>query len=145
VHSFLYVSAMNREPTRPPAPALPEVFEFELTDFDTARAAHDRLPDGVDRLPELTPGYWEQRRHKPLPSDRALTGATIDWVLALPPSLRPRQLCEQFPRVANAIATAWVDRAERDRVLDDLLIDRRGRRRGFPVSVVREVEALRRA
>jgi hypothetical protein len=135
---------MNRDP-HPTGPAQPDALDFELTDFDTARAAHDRLPEGVDRLPELTPGYWERHRRKPQPTDRALAGATIDWLLALPPSLRPRQLCDQFPRVANAVAAAWADRAERARVLDDLLVDRRGGRRGFPVSVVREIEVLRRA
>lgn len=134
---------MNRDPASPPS-AQPDAFEFEITDFTTARAELDRPPAGVGRVAELQPGYWEQRRRKAQASDRALTGATIDWVLALPPSLRPRRLCEHYPRVANAIADAWRDPIERKRVLDDLLSDRRGGRRGFPLEVVQEVEALRR-
>jgi hypothetical protein len=116
--------------------------EFELTDIDTARRAHDTLPEGVDKLPELALNYWEQRRRKPVPTDRALQGATIDWLLKLPLSLRPRELCDRYPRAANALATAWHG-SERDAVLDDLLCDRRGRRRGFPPEVRSELEALR--
>jgi hypothetical protein len=134
---------MNRDPAPPPS-ALPDAFEFEITDFTTAREELDRPPAGVGRVAELQPGYWEQRRRKPQASDRALTGATIDWVLALPPSLRPRKLCEQYPRVANAVADAWRDPIERKRVLDELLTDRRGGRRGFPLEVLHEIEALRR-
>ncbi len=116
--------------------------EFELTDIDDARRAHDALPEGVDKLPELALNYWEQRRRKPVPTDRALQGVTIDWMLKLPLSLRPRELCDRYPRAANALATAWCT-SERDAVLDDLLSDRRGRRRGFPPEVRSELEALR--
>jgi hypothetical protein len=126
------------EPSTPPFGAI----EFELTDIDTARRAHDTLPEGVDKLPELALNYWEQRRRKPVPTDRALQGATIDWLLNLPLSLRPRELCDRYPRAANALAAAWRG-SERGAVLDDLLCDRRGRRRGFPPEVRSELEALR--
>lgn len=116
--------------------------EFELTDIDDARRAHDALPEGVDKLPELTPDYWVQRRRKPLPTDRALLGSTIDWMLNLPPSLRPRELCDRYPRAANALAAAWLGN-ERGAVLDGLLTDRRGHRKGFPPEVRSELEALR--
>ena len=118
------------------------VIEFELTDIADARRAHDTLPEGVDKLPALAPDYWEQRRRKPLPTDRALNGATIDWLLKLPLSLRPRELCDRYPRAANALAAAWHG-DERAAVLDDLLSDRRGRRRGFPPEIRSELEALR--
>jgi hypothetical protein len=116
--------------------------EFELTDVDDARLAHDRLPEGVERLPELTPHYWEQRRRKPGPVDRALAGFTIDWLLSLPVALRPSALCDLYPRAANAIARV-PDGAERFAVLNDLLSDNRGNRRGFPEVVRKELVALR--
>jgi hypothetical protein len=122
--------------------APPGSIEFELTDLENARQALDELPEGVDKLPMLTPNYWEQRRRKPLPSDRALQGSTIDWLLKLPVSLRPSELCDRYPRAANALATAWPG-SERAAVLDELLSDRRGRRRGFPPEVRSELEALR--
>jgi hypothetical protein len=117
--------------------------EFELTDVDDARRAHDTLPEGVDKLPELTPNYWEQRRRKTLPMDRALAGFTIDWLLSLPATLRPHALCDRYPRAANAIAAA--DAADRFAVLNDLLSDSRGKRQGFPAQVRQEMVALREA
>jgi len=122
--------------------SFPGSIEFELTDLENARLALEELPEGVDKVPTLAANYWEQRRRKPLPTDRALQGATIDWMLKLPVSLRPRELCDRFPRAANAVAAAW-NGNERAAVLDDLLTDHRGRRRGFPPEVRSELEALR--
>jgi hypothetical protein len=77
--------------------SFPGSIEFELTDLENARLALEELPEGVDKVPTLAANYWEQRRRKPLPTDRALQGATIDWMLKLPVSLRPRELCDRFP------------------------------------------------
>ena len=129
----------------PPRPGPPSTFDFELTDFETARAAHDSLPAGVEKIPVLTPGFWESRRRRPGPADRALTGTTIDWCLSLPPSRRPHRLCELFPRVANGLALRWRAPAARNAMLDELLADRRGGRRGFPADVRQEIERLREA
>jgi len=115
---------------------------FETTDFDDARRSLDELPAGVVELAKYAPNYWEQRRRQPRPEDRALTGAAIDWVLALPPELRPRALCERYPRVANMIAAAWSRADARALVLHGLLTDTRGGRKGFPVNVQREIEVL---
>jgi hypothetical protein len=112
--------------------------EFELTNVDDA---HDTLPEGVDKLPELDPHYWERRRRKPGPTDRALAGFTIDWLISLPPELRPRVLCDQYPRAANLIAEA-VPGPARVTVLQQLLGDSRGGRKGFPPAVRRELETV---
>ena len=53
------------------------------------------------------------------------------------------RLCELYPRVANRIAFAWVDAKTSDQLLDDLLADRRGGRRGFAPTVMRELKRLR--
>ncbi len=135
---------MTRLPYDNPSDYSDGLIEFELTGIEEARIAHDTLPEGVEKLPELSPGYWEQRRRKPLPTDRALAGSTIDWLIMLPEPLRPKQLCERYPRAANAIAAAW-NGPDRLATLDDMLFDRRGSRRGFPVAVRSEIEALRAA
>jgi hypothetical protein len=126
--------------SRPEAP--PGTIPFETTDFDDARRSLDELPAGVVELAKYAPNYWEQRRRQPRPEDRALTGAAIEWVLALPPELRPRALCERYPRVANMIAAAWSRADARALALHSLLTDSRGGRRGFPVNVRREIEIL---
>jgi len=52
-------------------------------------------------------------------------------------------LLRQFPRIANVVARAWHNAAELQTVLDDLLIDRRGGRQGFPLEVTEELLVLR--
>jgi len=126
----------------PKAPPPLDTIEFEATDFDSARQALDELPPGVAEVQQLQPGFWEQRRRKPTATDRALTGAAMDWVIGLPPSLRPHATCEQFPRVVNAIAAAWSDRAFSTQLLDHMINDYRGGRRGFPDVVKHELVAL---
>lgn len=128
------------------SPATPAgAIAFEVTDVADARRAHDELPLGVAELAKYTPDYWEKRRRRPRPEDRALAGLTIDWLLALPPELRPQALCNRYPRLANLIAAAWPRADERRSVLHGLLNDARGGRQGFPVDVRREIEALSRS
>lgn len=131
---------MTNPPPRPGPPA--GSIDFEITDFDMARRALDDLPAGVEALQRLKGQGWESQRRKPLPTDRALTGEAMDWVVALPAALRPHTTCEQFPRVVNAIAASWNDVAFSLQVIDHMVNDYRGGRRGFPLVVQRELQAL---
>ena len=109
-----------------------------------AREGLKSLLDGLARAKPLSPGYWEPMRRKLLPRDHALAGPTI--TLAPRPAggaVRPHALCERYPRVANALAGTWPRVAERTTVLDTLLLDRRGGRRGSALKVQRELEALK--
>ncbi len=117
--------------------------EFELTDLDTARQALDDLPPGVAEVRRLSPGYWEQRRRPPAPTDRALAGPTLDWIARLPPAVRPAHLAERFPRVANQLAMTWSSGMQCSAAFDDLLVDHRGGRHGFPYDVEAELKGLR--
>jgi len=132
---------MNTPPPKPAAP--PGSIDFEITDFDMARRALDELPAGVEAVQRLLSGEnWDSRRRKPLPTDRALTGEAMDWVVALPAALRPHSTCEQFPRVINAVAASWNDIAFSLQVIDHMVNDYRGGRRGFPPVVQRELQGL---
>lgn len=133
---------MNDPASKPSSP--PGSIDFEMTDFDMARRALDELPAGVAAIQRLKGGNWEAMRRKPLPTDRALTGEAMDWVVGLPPALRPYSTCEQFPRVVNAIAASWNDLEFCLRVIDHMVNDYRGGRRGFPDVVQRELQALQR-
>jgi len=66
-----------------------------------------------------------------------------EWLDSLPPDVRPTALAEQFPRIVNVIAVAWNDLPATRKLLDDLVIDRRGTRSGFPLRVRQELKALR--
>lgn len=131
----------GQQPPKPPAPP-PGSIDFELTDFEDARHVLDDLPPGVVEAKQLLAGSWEQQRRKLVATDRALTGQAMDWVMGLQPALRPHITCEQYPRVANAIASSWNDREYTVQVLDHMIKDYRGGRRGFPPPVQKELIAL---
>ena len=116
--------------------------EFELTDFTEARLALEELPEGLQAAGALRPGRWDSKRRPKLPTDRALVGRTLDWIVALPEAARPKRLADGNPRIANALAECWDDAARANAYIDDLLIDRRGGRRGLPAEVKEELQTL---
>ena len=69
--------------------------------------------------------------------------ATFKWIAVLPREVRPLTLLQQFPRIANALARAWSDPTAFRAYMFELLIDRRGGRKGFPEKVRTELLALR--
>lgn len=73
----------------------------------------------------------------------ALAPQTVQWLASLPGEVRPRVLPIQFARIANNLARGWRARAASLAYLDDLLIDKRGNRRGFPIGIVLELAALK--
>jgi hypothetical protein len=79
---------------------------------------------------------------KAIPND-ALLPTTVSWAARLPVEVRPMQLMKQFARVANRVAATWRDAGAFYDCIGDLLIDRRGGRRGFPAEVSRELFLLR--
>ncbi len=68
---------------------------------------------------------------------------TFAWAATLPIDIQPRTLLYKFPRIANLIAAMWQDPNSLRRYVDDLLVDSRGNRQGFPLEVLRELFKLR--
>ena len=136
-------------PSIPPKPPYADgSFDFELTDFGEARDVLDNesfivATEASEASRPAGPGYWASRRRERLPTDRALAGATMDWLTKLAPAVRPIRLSEELPRVANRVAAVWSDRAQCLAALDELLVDHRGGRRGLPLALVLELQALR--
>ncbi len=85
----------------------------------------------------------DPRRRAPRACDDAINGTTRNWLRRLPAGRRPLQLCCRFPRVANRIAWCWNDSELAEQVFDDLLVDHRGGRQGFPRAVALELRRLR--
>lgn len=81
-------------------------------------------------------------RSAPNPRDRTLSKVAEEWRDRVSPRLPTQALCERYPRIANRIALCWSDQVLTERLLDDLLRDRRGGRNGFPVPVHAELVAL---
>ena len=82
------------------------------------------------------------RRRKASPVARLLP-STQKWLDALPRRVRPHSLCESYPRIANLIAAMWGDAKGLKAYFEELLIDRRGNRRGFTPEVAKDLRALR--
>ena len=66
-----------------------------------------------------------------------------DWFDRLPPQVQPCALITYYPRIANLIALQWNNQSACTAYFDELLIDRRGSRQGFPAAVKRDLVALR--
>ena len=56
--------------------------------------------------------------------------------------MRPLELCNVYPRIANRLARCWGDVAQTHEVFNDLLVDRRGGRKGFPSPIASELLRL---
>lgn len=67
---------------------------------------------------------------------------TRTWLRSFPDDRRPYHLAIRFARIANQLAAAWRDRNETMEVIKELLIDRRGGRKGFPPEVQAELVEL---
>src|SRR6266542_5210672 len=116
-------------------PGNPDAFEFEKVSLTDARKA---LEDSVKPAVEINKNAVNQQsKRKPAPPE-SLRTATIQWILKLPPQIQPRHLQVKYPRVANRIAALWGDQTGCESYLDDLLTDKRGGRKGFPLNVATE-------
>ena len=65
------------------------------------------------------------------------------WLDRLPPVARANALVASFPRIAERIASLDNEPPLASRYLDQLMIDQRGDRQGFPIEVGRELMRLR--
>jgi hypothetical protein len=72
-----------------------------------------------------------------------LSAETVAFLSSLDQSVRPYQLAVRFPRIVNNLARLWEQPAKLDRYLDDLLVDTRGNRQGFPMRILTELVALK--
>ncbi len=108
------------------------------TNTVTQHPAHDKVYSPAPPRPSpCTPMHL--RKSQPV---TVLLPRTRQWLMSLPAPVRPRALAMQFARIANLICASWENPPDCRRYLNDLLIDRRGGRRGFPKPVAREIQLL---
>jgi hypothetical protein len=113
-----------------------ETIDFQKVSIAEAKAAIDG--DG-----KKSAVSWEGKRRKPVRTDVDLLNETCTWLVGLPVNVRPLHIARQFPRIANNIATSWRRPNECDRVFNDLIVDHRGTRKGFPSEVAKEITELK--
>lgn len=115
-----------------------------FTDSDLAAFAHEtqRRGERIRRPARAHDIAWQLRRAPPNPRDKAASALALAWCAGFAEGLRPKALCERFPRLANRLALCWPDPLLSAAVLDELLTDRRGDRSGFPAEVQAELVRL---
>lgn len=101
----------------------------ERLSFQSARARDEAL-------------HCSQRRVRALDLLSFLDEASA-WIAELPESVQPRQLALRYARLANRLCKAWKEAPKCEHLLDDLMMDRRGGRKGFPLQVANELATLR--
>jgi hypothetical protein len=83
-------------------------------------------------------------RAPPTDGDRVMLSATHLWLRRVPPRIHPKHLCRYHPHLANRLAQCWGDRKRVGQLVDDLLVDRRGGRKGLSTRVKSELLCLER-
>lgn len=83
-----------------------------------------------------------------LPEKRAvstpeLSPRAVKWLESLDEKVRPRVLPGLYVRIANNIADRWSEPDLMRAYFDELLVDRRHDRAGFPDDIVMELSALK--
>jgi len=53
------------------------------------------------------------------------------------------ELMQAFPRIANRLCETWKRPSVCEHYFDELLVDRRGGRKGFPLKIASELTELR--
>ena len=75
--------------------------------------------------------------------DMRLSTESQALLSALNDSVRPTQLATRFPRIVNKMATIWRRPTQMDQYFEELLIDKRGNRQGFPLGILMELTTLK--
>ena len=78
-----------------------------------------------------------------LTGDESLRAITVAWLEQLPEHVRPMETARCFPRIANRLCDLWKRPSACDRYIDDLVVDNRGGRKGFPSKVATELAEIR--
>ena len=114
--------------------------EFEKVSLSDARKALEETGPAAYAAPRKVENWAEKRAASPT---EPLSDEAAAWIAELPASVQPRQLALRYARLANRLAKAWKEPHKCERLLDDLMMDRRGGRKGFPLQVANELATLR--
>lgn len=77
------------------------------------------------------------------PAEQKLTAAAEGWLVNLPEDVRPTAVVEKYPRIVNRLTELWRRPDAFMAYLDGLLVDQRGGRAGFPMSVALELATIK--
>lgn len=78
-----------------------------------------------------------------MPDDTPLSAPALAYLSTLVGSDYPKELVDSFPRIVNAIVALHDDPVGLKSYLDSLLRDMRGGRKGFPLGVLMDIQAMK--
>jgi hypothetical protein len=86
---------------------------------------------------------FKHRRRAPEKDDFELNAQGEALLASIDVGYRPEALVELFPRIVNRMAKLWKQPGQMERYFEDLLIDHRGNRSGFPLKVLMDLSTLK--
>jgi hypothetical protein len=105
---------------------------------------HDALPAEIlEAQLNKTAVEEAKAKIKRTTSKVALDRRSKNIIESLPKEIQPLSIAETFPHIMNLIAASWQEPKMFVQTLDELLIDDRGNRAGFPFAVIVELTDLR--
>lgn len=116
-------------------------FDFIPVSLDEAKKALDE--GNLAFQPPVKKAQGWQRGPQRI-EDKQLLPQTAQWLQSLPEQARPTKCAEHYPRIANRLCKLWPSPLFLKDYLQDLVLDKRGGRQGFPHGITHELEALRR-
>jgi hypothetical protein len=96
--------------------------------------------DGGERIMADARGS-EARSSATMPVALSLEAAR--WLDELPGTVRPERTAARFPHIANNLCTRWPTPQACLAYFDELVLDNRGGRAGFPPLIARELALLK--
>jgi hypothetical protein len=103
------------------------------------KASPVETPDRAPRRAAVPPSHRRAPRETLSPESELLVAALEGAELPI------TAIAARFPHVVNRLSACWHEPLAVVDVLDELLLDRRGGRRGFPADALAEVLTLREA
>jgi hypothetical protein len=110
---------------------------MDLTGYGYRRARCTTPRISTEPAPSATPGGTVGD------STAGLSAEAVRLMGSLSARVSLRELAAKYPRVLNRISEVWYKPAEAERCFDELLLDPRRTRQGFPQAVLYEIASLR--
>jgi hypothetical protein len=94
------------------------------------------MTPAADLNPSPAEAAFKAMRRAQENGDTQLTTEGQALLSSLDEAVRPQELAARYPRIVNQIARQWRTPTVMDRYFQELLMDTRGSRQGFPLKIV---------
>jgi hypothetical protein len=101
------------------------------------------MTPAADHNPSPAEAAFKAMRRAQEGAEGQLTTEGQALLSSLDETVKPKELASRYPRIVNQIARQWRTPTQMDKYFQDLLMDTRGNRQGFPLKIVMELSTLR--